>query len=227
MLFIRIKTLNFKPMIPGLDYIYQCPECGKRISIGSILSGNTFGATIYSDGKKDAPMLPNYPDLVKCSKCEAFFWLHNLRPVEEIDAWQKKSWEETNNEEYPLEASFLDLPDLLVALDKKVYRTEIEELDLRQNIWWAFNDRVRAGKEIFARPDHSAIWEDNLRKFQAMLDPEDPSDSVRIAEIHRNLSEFDKCMKKLNTIKDPDVIWVVEKIKSECMRGNSLVVKLS
>ena len=59
-----------------------------------------------------------------------------------------------------------------------------------------------------------------------MLNPEDPSDSVMIAETHRNLGEFDKCMELLNTIKDPDVEWVVEKIKSECESGNTLVVDL-
>ena len=171
-------------------------------------------------------MLPSYPDLVICSQCKAFFWLHNLSPVKEVDTWQIKSWEEINQEEYLLEANFLDLTDLLIALERRVYKTENEEFVLRQSIWWAFNDRVRAGKEIFAKPEQRTIWEDNLRKFQAMLNPEDPSDSVMIAETHRNLGEFDKCMELLNTIKDPDVSWVIEKIKSECESGNPLVVSL-
>ena len=83
-------------MMPGPDYVYQCPDCGNLITRGSLRSGNTFGAKIYSDGKRIAPMLPEFPDLTKCRKCNSIFWLSKLVELgsykwnDEIDAnWQK------------------------------------------------------------------------------------------------------------------------------------------
>ena len=58
-------------MLPGPNYIYKCPSCGNFIKIGSLISGNTYGAKLYSDGKRVAPMMPEFPDLTKCKKCNA------------------------------------------------------------------------------------------------------------------------------------------------------------
>ena len=77
-------------MKPGPDYIYKCPVCGKLVKRGSLMSGNTFGAKLYSDGKNDAPMLPDFPNLSKCAKCDTIF---NLRELKEVGAFR-------NNYEY-------------------------------------------------------------------------------------------------------------------------------
>jgi uncharacterized Zn finger protein len=56
-------------MIPGPTVIYECSSCGKHIEQQTIVSGNTFGARFWTDGKVDAPMLPDEPWLVKCQHC--------------------------------------------------------------------------------------------------------------------------------------------------------------
>ena len=45
-------------MMPGPAQILTCPYCGEKKKIMSLLSGNTFGAKLWSDNKKISPMLP-------------------------------------------------------------------------------------------------------------------------------------------------------------------------
>jgi hypothetical protein len=50
----------------GTTIIKKCLECSGLIKEYTIMSGNTFGAIFWTDGKRDAPMLPDLPWLVKC-----------------------------------------------------------------------------------------------------------------------------------------------------------------
>jgi len=68
-------------MTPGPDYIYECPNCGSLLKRGSINSGNTFISTLYSDGKMIAPMLPEFPNLTKCRKCDSILWLSEMKEI--------------------------------------------------------------------------------------------------------------------------------------------------
>lgn len=106
-------------MLPGPTYIYQCPNCINLLRIGSLMSGNTFGAERYSDGKMIAPMLPEYPEITKCSKCNTIFWLDKAQKVGEI-LWNERSeiFEEWGNSEA---AKFLTTHDYFKALEGKVY----------------------------------------------------------------------------------------------------------
>lgn len=74
-------------MIPGPDIIYKCPKCENLIKNHSLLSGNTIGACHYSDGKMIAMMLPEYPYITKCEKCNTIFWLEEKYEVGTCNAW--------------------------------------------------------------------------------------------------------------------------------------------
>lgn len=59
-----------------------CPHCGKSKYILSIASGNTFGATHWSDTKHDYPML-RHPSLVqRCPHCDGYFFYEDSKPVD-------------------------------------------------------------------------------------------------------------------------------------------------
>ena len=55
-------------MKPGPDKVLACPNCRAPAIIFTLLSGNTVDARRWTDGKMDAPMLPQLPALTKCSK---------------------------------------------------------------------------------------------------------------------------------------------------------------
>jgi hypothetical protein len=124
-------------MTPGPDLIYKCPQCGSLLKNHSLCSGNTLGAFLYSDGKQDADMLPNFPDLTKWKECNSIFWLCDLKIIGKYAPWlfldeeisgenpfaflmegrkikteQEKKWD---NSPY---AEFLNIKDLFRALNE-------------------------------------------------------------------------------------------------------------
>ena len=70
-------------MILGPDRIVACPICHAATRVGTLLSGNTFGAIVFTDGKMIAPMLPEMPALARCKGCGVFYWLSDAEEVGE------------------------------------------------------------------------------------------------------------------------------------------------
>jgi hypothetical protein len=44
-------------MLPGPDQIVACPNCQGLEKYGTLVSGNTFAARVWTDGRQVAPML--------------------------------------------------------------------------------------------------------------------------------------------------------------------------
>lgn len=132
-------------MLPGPNLVYKCPNCGSLILKGSLLSGNTFDAEVYSDGKVISEMLTEYPDLTECIFCNKIFWLHKL------EVYQRLEWSEIPNERFYFAVS-LNINDLFRALDEGVAETKKEELYIRRSIWWRYNDSIRE------RVGETGIW---------------------------------------------------------------------
>jgi hypothetical protein len=57
----------------GEDVLIACPSCGKEYVQETLISGNNYGARYWTDGKRDAPMLPAQPSFTRCDSCKTFF----------------------------------------------------------------------------------------------------------------------------------------------------------
>ena len=209
-------------MQPGPDYIYQCPTCDNLLFKGSLVSGNTIGAKAFSDGKMEAPMLPEFPDLTKCSKCDSIFWLNEAHEVGKnyAEIYSGLDYEQPDERFNKAEkANFLSLNEYFTAIERKIYSTVEEELLIRKRIWWSFNDRVRNGKELFTSTEDKKLWKDNIYRLIYILDVNDVSQKIMIAELYRNLGEFNKCTEILDatTILDgkENLQLIMEKIYSQ------------
>ena len=223
LILVVVTTFTTNAHIPGDDYIYKCPKCSNFLKRGSNVSGNTFGATFYSDGKMIAPMLPEFPDLTKCTKCDTILWLSDMKEVATCDVWDEKCKPKWKNAD---RVEFLDVNDLLRFLELDSMKNDEEkEKMIRFQIWWAFNDRIRADKEIFVQETDEALWEQNIRRLMELFDTEDVSQKIMTAELHRNLGEFDECMKLINSL-DSEFDWIIEKVKIECENKNKLLIEL-
>ena len=254
---------KYTNMIIGPTFIYICPSCGVYVSTGSMASGNTFGAILYSDGKTIAPMMGIYPDLTKCLKCDAIFWLSKLSVVGIVDLDKSlydpsflETFYDTSYEESDFLlrccACFLDSKDCFRALSLGVAETKEEELTIRRDIWWGYNDRVRVNKDKFEdleqtvrymlwevfydRKNKKGIfddkadelrWKGNLERMRNLLDTSDTNQSVMLAEIHRNLGDFEGCVNIINSINDDKVDRLKERIIKECELKNKWVVRLN
>ena len=88
-------------MRPGPRTIRSCPHCSEPFEEPTIASGNTFGAKIWSDGKMDAPMLPEHHAFVSCPSCNEPFWVKNSEIIEALD------FDDLDQTEYPNTAYYL------------------------------------------------------------------------------------------------------------------------
>ncbi len=209
-------------MIPGPNYVYKCPHCGNLLTKESLASGNTFRAKIFSDGKRIAPMLPEFPDLTKCKKCNTILWLSKLKEIGKFELGDNKNpqWEAADS------ADFLDIDDYFVALETGVAENQNDEIFIRQQLWWAFNDRTRSGQSLFKTEDEEMRWKENLKSLINILDQSDIYEKFMVAEISRNLGDFENCIKIMEGVDSEDLNWFKEKLLYECKRKNKMVVVL-
>ena len=68
--------------------VVACPRCGGLARYETLISGNTLGARVWTDGKVEAPMLPRPPEVVRCSHCGAYYWLRQAEKVGYLEQWE-------------------------------------------------------------------------------------------------------------------------------------------
>ena len=181
-------------MIPGPTIIRSCSACGKHLAQHTIGSGNTIGARFWTDGKRDAPMLPDQPWLVKCQHCGTLVWIDEQTQVGEIDPWasetdEKNKYPDARPGSTPTLRDYADLLDTGVS-DKN------KERYLRLRAWWAGNDPRREGGQ--PTPLDSCETQ-NLQALLAWLDEDEDNDLSMQAEVLREVGEFNEADKLLAT----------------------------
>lgn len=214
-------------MLPGPDLIYECPKCTKQLSKGSLLSGNTYGAELYSDGKWIYPMMPDFPDLTKCVECGHLFWLSDLEPAKEL---YHNDMMEDPEQNFITRAPFLEIDDYFEALETSVAKNESATNFIRQQILFAYNDRLREGKDIFINEEDEKRWKGNIHAMiYTLKEVEEPDANVQItlAELYRNLGAFDQCLQFIDKVENDELAWLKDKFKEECEKGNRWVIKLN
>jgi hypothetical protein len=177
-------------MLPGPTMIRKCSICTGLILEDTIASGNTFGARYWTDGKMEAPMLPDEPWLVKCPHCGALVWLDKQQLVGQTGPWGEG--DEKLNEALPF--TIPSLEDYFVVLAKKV-RSKKKLRYLRLRAWWAGND-TRRNEE-----NPTPLTEDEIANISAlheMLDVSDDNDRIMKAEAIRELAKYEEAMALLS-----------------------------
>lgn len=207
-------------MIPEPVYIYKCPKCGVKIGCDSFGSGNTFGTKLFSDGMRISPMLTDYPSLYKCRDCNSVFWTNKEKTVGVIDYTEEKKWRKVKR------AVHLNLYDYWSTLEDKNYDSKDEEIYIRQSIWRGFNDRVRRGEPLFSYDNDESIYSSNATRLMEMLDTENVNQKILIAELNRNLGNFEKCKEILASIEDIKYDWLKIAFEKECDEKNKYVFQL-
>ena len=175
-------------MILSGDLYFECPVCGSCVSRPSMHSGNTLGAKLYSDGKQEAPTLPELPMITKCFLCGNIYWLNQSTQCEVL------------GDETIQVAEFLGLFDLQRSLDKSLVSNREDEIYLRQRLMWAINDRSRKGLFLFPDYETRVLWESNQLRLLAVLDEKVLSEKILIAEICRNMGAFSKSRQLIKSI---------------------------
>ena len=181
-------------MIPGPTLIRECSSCGKHIAQHTLKSGNTCGATFWTDGKRDAPMLPDYPLFGKCPYCGALLWIKEQTQAGELGGRITGNFDAQQFADAQ-PALFPTLEDYAEFLKAGIHDKRKERY-VRMRAWWTGNDPRR--EESREMPLDSFEVE-NLRAFITLLDETDDGDRLMKAEALRELGEFAAAEKLLAT----------------------------
>ena len=189
--------------------IRECPHCKAHVVQEETVSGNTIGATYWTDGKREAKMLPNHPLLAKCPVCGGLFYVDEVVEVDTgFDAAKGKQQVLAPSEKELL--GFLAGPGL--PRDKELY--------VRVSAWRSANDAWR--KLPNATPAFSKNQVQNLHILSEMLDESEPNQRILKAEIAREMGEFDKCLELLSQPFDErygHAVGFIKKLAEEKVRG--------
>jgi hypothetical protein len=204
-------------MLPGPTIIRKCSSCSGYIEQFQITSGNTFGVKIWTDGWRDAPMMPDQPLLVECPHCKALIWIEELEKTGEIDQWggrdYKKGSEPYNTPGFDRYLEFLKAGK--ITPEKVQY--------IRMRAWWAGND---ARRETGKKKPLSDTEVDNLQALADMLDDGDFDERLMKTEILRELGRFDEARKLLDHPFDEEYLKAVEIMQELIERGDSFVTEM-
>ena len=189
--------------------VRECPQCKANVVQEDTLSGNTIGAKYYTDGKREAKMLPDHPALVKCPMCGGLFWVDEAL---EVDV----GFEAAEGKPKVLAPSEKELVAYLssetLPKDKEIY--------LRMRAWWASNDVWRWHPN--PKPAFSAEQVKNLIALSALFDESLPGHRILKAEIARELGKFDECLLLLSYQFDEEygfVVGFIKKLAEEKVRA--------
>ena len=123
-------------------------------------------------------------------------------------------------------AKVLKIKDLFRALEEGLAENEYEELDIRKKIGWLYNDRIRAWKEIFKSKEDELNWKSNCERLVELLDPNLFNHRIMIADLKRNLGDFEGCMAIIDEIEDREFEWLKPIFKEACIRKRRMVMFL-
>lgn len=189
-------------MLPGKTIIKGCNKCKSLLAFPTILSGNTFGARYYTDGKVTYPFLPEYPLVSKCRYCHAIFWVNNLEEVGELpglyDDEEIKVDKALYKAKYALQ---LNENDYYKAIDGLLYQNTEELGYLQFSAWWLTNDKFRGLtlkklKKINSTKTEREIK--NLRDIQEQCSKSETNKILIKAEIARELREYSEARNLLS-----------------------------
>jgi len=220
---------NLLPLRPA--WIHKCYNCEKTLSVDYYHAGSSVIRRDFSDGRAVPPYGPVYPVIIKCSKCETIFWTNNLIRIRTYVKSPKagsnikidERWEKSER------AAFLTLDEYIEALTKCINRSTCEELNyeeeeyIRLRILWGFNDRMRGGEPLFQHDSDKAAFTENIYWLLKDLNMNDSFHRTKIAELHRNLGEFEKCMEVLKMDRRTPNDWMYDAFEKECNLKSTLV----
>lgn len=216
-------------MLPGPDYLLKCSKCGELYVRASLTSGNTFGGRYYTDGYAEFPMLPEYPDIFRCTECGEILRVEEIH-VGYIDRFSSDGPDEAAQKELDeAKKKWDDVPhiknlsteDLIAALENNFPKNANEEFDLRNQLLYRLNDYNRHSDTNNIPDQYEPYYKQNTERIIEMTNEviNDVPDNIqgedkvefiarkfcRMAELYREIGNYDFAEKMLNEVLTEDV----------------------
>ena len=179
-------------MMIGYSQVLTCPFCGTKKDVLSLMSGNTFGARLWSDKKEVAPMCPEVSWVQKCSQCGKYYFRSRQEVVHSESTMSSDCGD----------LSLREAKEALEQLTQEGFENTKEEAMIRLLYFQTYNDEyfryTNEPKEIPSE-DHALFVECGLWLVDHYA--EDP---VLKAEYYREVGELGKAKSILESTEMED-----------------------
>lgn len=210
-------------MMPGPTQFIECPNCGTGVISETLSSGNTFGAQFWSDGYMDAPMLPEYPRVVKCAGCKEYFWLDDGRVAEEFYLMEPEI--ELKIKEGKVRwAKHLTAAQIGQFLKQKEHQPD-KEVYLRLRLWWKLNHPLRKNLVTNLTPKNKESFLKNLVRLRSIFPVIEPHDNLIRVEILRELGKYREAIEIAHSVMD-EYHHPLQQIVERCARKEKDVFEI-
>ena len=183
-------------MILNNAEIVACPFCGKKKELLSLVSGNTFGSILWSDGKQISPMLPKVSPVQKCPRCRKYY-LYYKQPTKTAD---HESFTTGN-------LSYKEWKEAFVQLIAEPTLDDHDKSVIYMHLIQAFNDHYYRGPAPAIYTKESVPPEEEFRYIEKIIiefikstEWKYNSNLLLKAELYREIGDFSQCEQTLNTI---------------------------
>ncbi|MBD3376763.1 hypothetical protein GF406_17130 [candidate division KSB1 bacterium] len=197
--------------------IVICPVCQKQVKIEELHASNTAAAKFWTDGKMEAPLIPEQSDVMTCPHGSHLFW---KKEAQEHGREPYKFFVKSRYSAVPY-ANVPSLEDLMSELQRVRGKNKEHEIYLRMRIWWADNQTFRRNKKdkpiniiqlaekwlkfkkkserLSTLNDQESGRLENMRRLLVLLDNKEPEIRLIRAELYRELGEFKASLEELKT----------------------------
>ncbi|WP_373492578.1 hypothetical protein [Aquiflexum sp.] len=215
-------------MLPGPTNVYHCPGCSKSILQWTLASANSLGAKYYSDGRIKAPDFPATVIITQCEDCGTIFWLDREIKVDEFEDDDFREDDALKRDYYREQGAWaeeLDKEGWVKAIQKGAFRNPKEEIYLRKKLLWCLNEFFLENKGFLDAEDF-LLRQENANNLIKLLDNTAQRDLLLIAELHRNVGNFESCLEVLDLVTEPDLQRMAYGIFKKCRVKDSKVFEL-
>lgn len=200
-------------MMPGPIQLIECPACEGRLGIFTQMSGGFAGMTVWSDGYIDLPMmLPNIK-ATKCPRCARLFWTNDAKEIGTMEFLEEDG---SPGDEIPY-IDPLGVRSAAEAVELQIWRNAAEELHVRREFQWRFNDRFRGSSEPAELPEELEL---NNRRVAELLTGSTGTAMLCRADISRKLGEFDRAVEILDQESSPELVDYVRVLKQAALNND-------
>lgn len=204
-------------MIPGPANILSCPFCGGTKEVMSLASGNTFGGTVWSDTRRNYPMLPEVSPIQKCPHCKKYYFIEQAKseyskdPDSEMRSFGKLG-----------ELTYQELKEAKKQMES-LSLTKMQRWILNHQLFMAYNDMYRRKPEgLVSQSEEDKI--SFIQVVEELLDGIDQSDDYELfhAELLRETGRYDEAAEILQNHNIEEDKWVVNAMLRQIHNKNQL-----
>ena len=233
--------------------LLTCPHCNRKMENYGLSSYTVFKSVVFSDGKTDcSPPIVRHETILLCYDCRKPFWKEDAI---DRDSMQHAAELPASLDIYDLPfATEENFSDKLIDYYFELLNTDFctsakKEIYLRIQIWHLLNNKIRYRSEnatnnfikgIFNKKSNDASekafneflekkqsFNDNLVNLIKVYTAETEAEFILLAEMFRELGEFDKAIELLKKIDVAENKYSYSAILKASKKQKTLVFKIN